>query len=216
MAILMSIHKNFIDKIFSGNKPFDFRNILPKNLSINDKIYFYETSKNNGCRKIVGEACVEEIISLLSPKGEYPIFGAYNFIDCFCQKLYPNEDFAEKFKECRQYKIKNYKFGSQLDFALSPDCMEFVKRGEYPPTQLLILPKIAGETALANNLICKCDDWLREIGFYNNDTSYWKYAIKLCNIQKYESPLSLAAFTDKKGNVIKRPPQSWMYCNKNI
>ena len=42
-AMMFPIHKNWVDKIFKGEKKFEFRNKLPKYLVKGMKIYFYET-----------------------------------------------------------------------------------------------------------------------------------------------------------------------------
>ena len=42
-AMMFPIHKKWVDKIFKGEKKFEFRNKLPKHLKSGMKIYFYET-----------------------------------------------------------------------------------------------------------------------------------------------------------------------------
>ena len=217
MDILMSVHKKYLSEIFAGNKPFEFRNVLPKNLSKGDTIYFYETSKNGGCKKIVGEAKIKDFHFLLNSEGEYPLLGAYNFIDFWCENFLHNSVYAEQFRLCKKYNLTNYKYGSQIDFALSYFCMKYIMQDEWPPIEITMLPNVIKERKMANDLLKECDRWLRKIGFYNEyDESYWKYAIEINNIKKYDFPISLAAFTDNRGNIIKGPPQSWMYCNKKI
>ena len=62
MSIIMSIHKKWNDAIFNGTKEYEFR----KNIGVNDwkdkTVYIYETKKNKGTGKIVGEFIIEDII----------------------------------------------------------------------------------------------------------------------------------------------------------
>ena len=41
----------------------------------------------------------------------------------------------------------------------------------------------------------------------------WLYGWKINDFELYENPLPLKYFTDSKGNVLKKPPQSWKYAN---
>ena len=57
-AILLSIKPKFVERIFSGEKKFEFRKIIPNTYV--DKIYIYATRPICG---VVGCACVSNIIS---------------------------------------------------------------------------------------------------------------------------------------------------------
>ena len=87
MDIMMSIHKEWVDKILSGKKPFEFRKKLPKNFSAGDKIYIYETSKQNGLQKVIGECKVKHILNFANDKGKLPCFGCYPLIKYFMKHI---------------------------------------------------------------------------------------------------------------------------------
>ena len=76
--------------------------------------------------------------------------------------------------------------------------------------------KEAWEVIDANNKSDKTaqeiDDWLTKIGFYNKyeETNY-KYAYVLDDIIKYEKPKNISEFKNKNGEIIKNPPQSYIY-----
>ena len=55
MNIVISIHKPFCEQIFTGVKPLEFRNNLPKALFPGDKVFVYETYAVGGSKKVVGE-----------------------------------------------------------------------------------------------------------------------------------------------------------------
>ena len=57
IEILLPIRKEFSDKIFSGEKKFEFRKSIPK--SQVSKIYVYES---RSCGIIVGEICVADVL----------------------------------------------------------------------------------------------------------------------------------------------------------
>ena len=46
MNIVISIHKPFCEQIFTGVKPLEFRNNLPKALFPGDKVFVYEPDGN--------------------------------------------------------------------------------------------------------------------------------------------------------------------------
>lgn len=57
IEIVLPIRKEFSDKIFSGEKKFEFRKSIPKNHV--SKIYIYES---RGCGAIVGEIDVDYVL----------------------------------------------------------------------------------------------------------------------------------------------------------
>lgn len=57
-SILLSIHKSYSDKIFSGQKKFEYRRVIPKNRI--SRIMVYEA---RGCGKIIGELIIDNIVS---------------------------------------------------------------------------------------------------------------------------------------------------------
>lgn len=210
MNFIFSIHKNYVDLIFKKEKPFEFRNILPKQINLGDIIYIYETAKNKGCQKIVGEVSVESIIDLC-PNQKYPMYGAWSLIDYYMKYIEKEPLLAQLFKENKQYQLEEYKFGCLLPYALSPYYMDLIKSGKYPDYNSY-MTEDNKKVDLANHYMYKCDDWLRKIGFYNyDDKSYWKYAIQIKPITYYDFPKEITTFINQKGEQIQHPPQSWMY-----
>ena len=55
MDILLSIHKEYADKIFSGEKKLELRKSFPKKQLIQSTVYLYETKSKGGAGAIVGE-----------------------------------------------------------------------------------------------------------------------------------------------------------------
>lgn len=51
-AVLMSIHKNWLDKILSGEKILEIRGNYPKSAYLPFQVYLYETRNGGGCGRI--------------------------------------------------------------------------------------------------------------------------------------------------------------------
>lgn len=212
MNMIFSVENQYIEKIFNNKKPFEFRNNLPKEIRIGDTIYIYETYKNGGKKKIVGEVIVEDLIDL-RPNGKTPMFGAWNFIDYYMEYIKKDKEKAELFKIAKEINLPNYKFGCFITYALAPLYMEMIRNGKYPDYNYFYKEdnKLVQE---GDECLRRCDDWLRDIGYYNwDDKSYWKYAIKIRPIKTYKTPVDIQKFKDKNNNYIKKAPQSWMYTN---
>ena len=226
MDIIVSLHNNWCQKIFKKEKPFEFRNTIPKNTKENDCIYFYETKKNGGKGKIVGEAKIKRIIPLRNNKGEWPCLGAYHFIDYFFENIKKQKEIAEKFRQSKKFegKFENYKFGFIINYALSDLELESIRKTgrpiniwkQYPAGyKNAELVQLLKEHEKINECIAECDNWLSSIGFYDEcDERKWKYAFELSEIKEYAFPENLSTFCYFKGNKlerIQRAPQSWKY-----
>ena len=212
MNMIFSVENQYTEKIFNNKKPFEFRNNLPKEIRIGDTIYIYETYKNGGQKKIVGEVIVEDLIDL-RPNGETPMFGAWNFIDYYMEHVEKDKEKAKLFKIAKEINLPDYKFGCLITYAFSPFYMNMIKEGKYPNYNSFCKEdnKLVQE---GDECLRRCDDWLRNIGYYSwDDSSYWQYAIKIRPIKKYDIPIDIKKFKDKNGNFIKKAPQSWMYTN---
>ena len=62
-----------------------------------------------------------------------------------------------------------------------------------------------------NNFCNKCDDWLRNIGYYNeSDEAFWKYKIYIKEAVKI-TPTLITEFSLLNGNKLKKAPQSFCY-----
>lgn len=224
MNIITSIHRKYTEKIFSGEKPFEFRSKLPNDFGIGDIIYIYETSKNKGVKKVIAECKVKNIIKLTNDKGEYSCFGAYHFIDYYFSHIKHQEDIAEKFRTVKEEfkdKFTNYKYGFIINYALSDIELDHIRKTGRPYDTFTEFPngyqdkrlvKLLNDNEKTYNCIKECDEWLSNIGFYYNyDESYWKYAIELTEIKKYDKPKEISEFIGRNGVALKRPPQSWCY-----
>lgn len=94
--ILLSIHPQFVSKILTGEKKFEFRRT--KTRLVPDRIIIYSTSP---VCKVVGEAEVEEII-IDAPKHVWKITKKFSGIDeNYYSEYYDNREIAVA------YKLKN-------------------------------------------------------------------------------------------------------------
>ena len=207
MNIIMPLHSCWSHKILDGSKPFEFRNRLLKDFGIGDIVYIYEAGHQGGCKMVVGEFTVKNIIKLTDDEGRYPVYGCYYFIDWYLHNIAKEPYAAEQFKLCKDIKLANYKLGSILPFAMNPDAMEPIKHGSYPPP----LSKDTTDEQV-NKWIDNCDSWLYSIGFYDNCLeSYWKYAIEVEGAETYKEPRPLSSFANRSGESITYVPQSMIY-----
>ena len=223
MNIILPVHKKWCDKILSGEKPFDFRTKIPKELNIGDKIYLNKKKKNGGSGKIVGNCKVEEFIRLTDKNGKYPCFGAYFFIDYYFEKIVKDKNIAEKFKSVKKEfdgKFEQYKFGFIINYALCDKELEHIRKTgrpidtfrQFPFANDKTLQQILEENEKTNKCIVACDEWLSKIGFYDEyDESKWNYAIKICDVEKYDEPYKITELTDKNHYYFKKAPQSFAY-----
>lgn len=214
-SIMMSLRPRWAAQILIGEKPFEFRSVLPKRLLAGDTIYLYETGYQGGRKAVVGECLVKSIIKLTNDKGEFPCFGSYHFIDWYAEHIAKDPDAALMFAEAKKYNLENYKWGSHITFALCPEAMAYIKAGKYPDPYDKHISHYSSDKR-SRGLIDSCDLWLRSMGFYDwDDKSYWKYAIEIDSPQEYSQPNSLSAFFKADSDeTIKTPPQSWMYCRR--
>ena len=223
MDILMSLYKQWADMILSGEKPIEFRTRLPKDFSVGDKIYIYETGKRGGRKKVVGHATVKGIISVLNEKGKWPMLGAYPFIDFYFEHIKNDKEKAEHYRKIKKEaeQFTNYRYGFILNYAFSEHELQSLREtGSLIDTWSIHDTKLVREIIDANTQSSKyieeCDEWLTKIGFYNDFLeSYYKFGIVLDNIVKYDVPLELNEMMDKSGNAITKAPQSWMYVSGN-
>ena len=55
-AVLASIHKGYLDKILSGEKTIEVRTNIPKSVLTPFPVFFYETAKGGGARRVLAKA----------------------------------------------------------------------------------------------------------------------------------------------------------------
>ena len=218
MNIIISLYKHWSDMILSGEKTLEFRTRLPKDFHIGEKIYFYETSRQNGRKMVVGEATVKDIISVCNKDGKWPMVGCYPFTEYYFSEIKKDEKMYNLYKSLKEElgNLKQYKYGYLMGYFQSPKEIQSLRENGSLIDTFKLSNKEAWEVIDANNKSDKTaqeiDDWLTKIGFYNKyeETNY-KYAYVLDNIIKYEKPKNISEFKNKNGESIKNPPQSYIY-----
>ena len=204
--------------ILRGEKTLEFRTRLPKDFHIGEKIYFYETSRQNGRKMVVGEATVKDIISVCNKDGKWPMVGCYPFTEYYFSEIKKDEKMYNLYKSLKEElgNLKQYKYGYLMGYFQSPKEIQSLRENGSLIDTFKLSNKEAWEVIDANNKSDKTaqeiDDWLTKIGFYNKyeETNY-KYAYVLDNIIKYEKPKNISEFKNKNGESIKNPPQSYIY-----
>ena len=204
--------------ILSGEKTLEFRTRLPKDFHIGEKIYFYETSRQNGRKMVVGEATVKDIISVCNKDGKWPMVGCYPFTEYYFSEIKKDEKMYNLYKSLKEElgNLKQYKYGYLMGYFQSPKEIQSLRENGSLIDTFKLSNKEAWEVIDANNKSDKTaqeiDDWLTKIGFYNKyeETNY-KYAYVLDNIIRYEKPKNISEFKNKNGEIIKNPPQSYIY-----
>lgn len=218
MNIIISLYKHWSDMILSGEKTLEFRTRLPKDFHIGEKIYFYETSRQNGRKMVVGEATVKDIISVCNKDGKWPMVGCYPFTEYYFSEIKKDEKMYNLYKSLKEElgNLKQYKYGYLMGYFQSPKEIQSLRENGSLIDTFKLSNKEAWEVIDANNKSDKTaqeiDDWLTKIGFYNKyeETNY-KYAYVLDNIIRYEKPKNISEFKNKNGESIKNPPQSYIY-----
>ena len=218
MNIIISLYKHWSDMILSGEKTLEFRTRLPKDFHIGEKIYFYETSRQNGRKMVVGEATVKDIISVCNKDGKWPMVGCYPFTEYYFSEIKKDEKMYNLYKSLKEElgNLKQYKYGYLMGYFQSPKEIQSLRENGSLIDTFKLSNKEAWEVIDANNKSDKTaqeiDDWLTKIGFYNKyDETNYKYAYVLDNIIKYEKPKNISEFKNKNGESIKNPPQSHIY-----
>ena len=218
MNIIISLYKHWSDMILSGEKTLEFRTRLPKDFHIGEKIYFYETSRQNGRKMVVGEATVKDIISVCNKDGKWPMVGCYPFTEYYFSEIKKDEKMYNLYKSLKEElgNLKQYKYGYLMGYFQSPKEIQSLRENGSLIDTFKLSNEEAWEVIDANNKSDKTaqeiDDWLTKIGFYNKyDETNYKYAYVLDNIIKYEKPKNISEFKNKNGESIKNPPQSYIY-----
>lgn len=221
MNVMYSLYKHWCDMILSGKKPLEFRTKLPKDMHPGTKIYLYETKKHGGAGTVVGECTVQDIISVLSENGKWPICGNFPFLEYYCETILQDDDMAEHIRMCKaEFKAKpeNYRYGYITKYMFSPESLDSIRQTG-APLDLMKLnmqerDKLLRDFAVADRLEQACDDWLTTIGFYNayGETNY-RYGLVLTNPIRYNTPKDITDFVNPKGEHIQVPPQSYCYAS---
>ena len=191
MDILMSLHKKWADKIFDGSKTLEFRKKIGKDFKVGDIVYIYETGKNGGKKQIVGD----------------------------CENIIRDFEVLEAVKKAYAIELPNYKDSIKLSYIYNINFLESLRDTDNFP----FLLNLSREEQRAyydgqektKKLIDSCEDWLRDIGYYNEfEETYYNYYLEIENVHKYDMSLNLNAFLNKEKEPIITAPQSWCYCKK--
>lgn len=103
MKVLLSIKPEFADKIFTGEKKFEFRRSIFKNTSITTVLVY----SSSPVKKVIGEFQIDEILkdnldTLWDLTAEHSGITKNYFMEYFINK---EQGFAIKIKNTKKYKI---------------------------------------------------------------------------------------------------------------
>ena len=210
MNILLPIHKKYSDLIFSGKKPFEFRNTRMK-LSHGDRAYVYET-KNGGCGMVVGHFTIDNMDSI-----PYHRVATYWGLPHYVERYGSDED-RVAVDRAMKIRVDGYDDCIVLDDIYDDDCLEYMEKHGEPMSGFLKWSDTDATKYRMENqqkratLFSGCDEWLAEMGYYNQgDESTWKWYIAIIEPVKYDTPLSLDNFMLMNGKPIRKAPQSFCY-----
>lgn len=214
MDILMSFHRKWTEQIFQGEKPLEFRSKIGKEFTIGKTVYMYETKKDNGSQRIVGEFEIADIQRLPLSK-----VGTYGLLPYFCKNILRDKEALEQVEKAYDINLPNYDNAIKLDYLYDLDLLTKLSKNEPFSFFDMSFDEVQiheNNRKKADNLIKLCDNWLFSIGFYNQygETSY-NYYLEIKDILKYEVPLNLVDFKNTKDEKLKTPPQSWCYVKRN-
>lgn len=214
MSILMSMYNIWCNKILDGSKTVEFRNNIGKNFNIGETIYLYESGKNNGQKKIVGEVKIKDIKPI--PKSKV---GTYGMIEYYANNIITDKNLRDTIMYAYNYDLPNYDKSYRLDWMFLPWVLDELKAKNKLPDLFEMSQAERNDffkkQKMARQIQEECDDWLRSIGYYNEyDETFYKNYIVLENPIKYSTPLELSDFKNLAGKDIKRAPQSWCYAIK--
>lgn len=206
---LFSIHKQYSDLIFNGDKILEFRNKKTK-LSKDSKVYVYGT-KSSGCGKVVGYFVVKDIIELQHNK-----VGTYNMLPFYVNN-YGSEDEKNAVLSMMEVHFNSHDDSLALSYLFNDDIIELCKHTHEPVDSWQMWTSRSYKIREANQkkgeaLINKCDNWLKKIGYYNEyDESNWKYAIEISEAILFSNPLDIKEFSLLNGKQLDKAPQSYCY-----
>ena len=215
MDILMSLHKKWADKIFDGSKTLEFRKKIGKDFKVGDIVYIYETGKNGGKKQVVGDFTIKSIVRIDQSSG----CGTYDLLPYYCENIIRDFEALEAVKKAYAIELPNYKDSIKLSYIYNINFLESLRDTDNFP----FLLNLSREEQRAyydgqektKKLIDSCEDWLRDIGYYNEfEETYYNYYLEIENVHKYDMSLNLNAFLNKEKEPIITAPQSWCYCKK--
>lgn len=212
MNILLPIRQPFTSQIFSGIKPVEFRNRIPRNLHPGDKVYIYESKYKGGSGKVLGYATVKTIHEI-DQKIKY---GSY-ILSEFYLSLFGTDEEKAAFEKVKSLQIEGIKKGFAIQYIMEPQRLEFLSiyRRQFSDREAFNYCSLKENLDNMDNSkeYCnKVDTWGEEIGFYDESgRSQWKYAIELENPVKFNIRKDLTKFRKLDKTVITKAPQSFCY-----
>lgn len=217
MNIIYPIKKQYARLIFDKTKPFEFRNHIPKNLNIGDIVFVYET-KTSGCGKVIGYF---EVANIKKINYKCTRVGTYLYMDTYA-KMFCDKEVSSMIEKAKRLKIENYYDSFVLSYLFQDEALDYIEKNkQIPPEQENIFfywnaskeekEKYDIARQKSREFCDNCDEWLTNIGFYQNDEASWKYEIAIKNATLFKEPIAIQSFLDQKDLFIKVAPQSFCY-----
>ncbi|WP_097006335.1 ASCH domain-containing protein [Lacrimispora amygdalina] len=127
MNVIYSIHKEYIDRIFSLEKNLEFRNRIGKEVKPGDLIYFYETKSGGGSGFVVGYAKIKDIIEI-----PYHKIGTYFMMPFYVEK-YGTKEEKGTVKKAMEINLKGFDNSLVLSYLFQEGALDIMKKTSCPP-----------------------------------------------------------------------------------
>lgn len=171
---------------------------------------------------------MDDFFAMTNKRGKYPCYGCYNFIEYYFEKVKGNKGKANRYRQVKfrfQNKFEQYKYGFILLYAMSDYDLNNLKEYGAPVDTFKMCPvggycnpvlsQIFRQREEARKDMKECDQWLTDIGFYDEyDESHWKYAIEVKNTKRYQEPKCLNDFRKANGKKLKKCSSEYVYCTE--
>jgi hypothetical protein len=215
MNIIISIHNIWAEKILKGEKTIEFRNNLPKNLKPGDKVFIYETYKNNGRKMVVGSFTLSKAYKI-SNKGR---IGFVAFIRYYVENILKDKELLKLIDRCEKISMPHHYQDIVYSYMYCDEILDYMEKHHDVPELDLALymdKTFLQKKAKAEMLTTDCDDWLTNIGFYNEfGESHYLYAFEIEHVEPFINPIPITEFVNQNMENIKTAPQSWCYTLTN-
>lgn len=215
MNIIISIHNIWANKIFSGEKTLEFRNSLPKDLSVGDKVFIYETYKNLGRKMVVGYFTVKDFYKI--PKKGHT--GYPSFIEYYTREIVKDEELLKRVQRCDSIVMPHYHQEIVYSYMFCDDILDYMEKNHDVPELDIALymdRTFMSKKDKGDKFTKDCDNWLENIGYYNEyGESYYSHVIEISEPVKFSCPIPITEFIGKNNELIKKAPQSWCYTTSN-
>lgn len=213
MDCICPISADLAEKIFDGRKILDFRSADPM-LHEGDKVYLYETKKT-GCGKVVGYYIVDSW-----KRFDYEVDTCtYLYMDMYAN-LFSDKETQRLVKKAKSIQLNDYNNDFVLNYLFMESYLdEMLKTHTAPDINFF---KMSSKELQAFNdtkkkqdsFLYACDNWLRTIGFYNQDeknSASWMIEIKMKEAHKFDTPKPISDFKNRKGKPITKAPSVYCY-----